>query len=141
MFELPQVTIVPKTQRNHFMAKLRKSEHPGLINLIFDMYNVCTKSVENLYMFFKQLKINQLKYCLKKPYKATYPCGHAHRANALKFLLQYNDNIIIIIKSSESRTVAACFFIKIIKTCSYAIFFNNTKDAKRKWLNLCFKMS
>jgi hypothetical protein len=26
------------------MAKLRKSEHPGLIFLIFDMYNVCTKS-------------------------------------------------------------------------------------------------
>jgi len=44
LFELPQVTIVPKTQCNHLMAKLRKSEHPGLIHLIFDMYNVCTKS-------------------------------------------------------------------------------------------------
>jgi hypothetical protein len=50
LFELPQVTIVPKTQCNHLMAKLRKSEHPGLVHLTFDMYNVCTKS------FFMKIK-------------------------------------------------------------------------------------
>jgi signal-transduction protein with cAMP-binding, CBS, and nucleotidyltransferase domain len=118
LFELPQVTIVPKTQWIHLMAKLRKSEHPGLIHLIFDMYSVYTKSVENPYMFFKQLKIKQLKYGLKKPYKATYPCGHAHRANALKCLLRYN----IIIKSSESRKFTAFFYENKTKACSFAVF-------------------
>jgi hypothetical protein len=133
LFELPQVTIVPKTQCIHLMAKLRKSEHPGLIHLVFDMYNVCTKSVENLYMFFKRLKIKQLKYCLKKTYKATYPCGHAHRANALKLLLKYNNNII---KSSESRKFTAFFYDNKTKSCNFASFFYSAKDAKRKWLNL-----
>jgi hypothetical protein len=42
LFELPQVTIVPKTQCIHLMAKLHKSEHPGLIHLTFDMYKTCT---------------------------------------------------------------------------------------------------
>jgi hypothetical protein len=49
LFELLQVTIVPRPQCNHLMAKLRKSEHPGLIFLFFDMYKTCTKPVQCLY--------------------------------------------------------------------------------------------